>query len=1004
MSVPASTAIDYATSPPTPDGALLARIAELKEKREQLLAAAERARAKSRARSPSSPCPASSDGRSSAPEELDDDRLYAEPSDLSTRESLGSVASKGRSTARRSPSPPLASSGAPGGSAPSRAAFKHGELVRVKSSGIIGVVRYMGRMSCATGKWVGLEVPPRQGLNDGSVRGMRYFTVPPTRGLFVRPSAIEHVARRSPPAAAGGDKGAPPARRPRTKKRLRRATSSRASSRSAATAGPALSKAPPPAAPSGAPATQAWAEATPGSGAPREGGAVPLPIPSRLAIADPMTHATFTALRVRLFTALEERIADASAEEAFHEALEAYRAFLEDAAANADAPTFSPPAQTAPSTPCKCIPIPRDAPLPRPPPPPARPRRLTRPRPSPASKQHVYVCQLSTAPLGTYSGVFARGAALSTCSAPSLRSSPPRAAPAAQKALPSPARRSAPAPPALPRLFVALLVDAGADVAVGGGGGPDMIILEVQKDGSLWLRPWGPNGIPAGARGGVAGAFARRSAPQRDCNAQRNFAERLEAFLFPGLSSPDAAPTAPAALLSGYADTMLRAGDADAALEVHRRCLRHFEAFDGLMSEAVAAQCGAIGALHRRLGRPQEARSALSRCLNAFSASAGPLHASTAKAAAALAVLDAETNAPQAPQSLSRALQMLRAAEGVEASAVGLASNALGLLRLCRGDAPAAAEELRKAAAIAEGRPGGAAAAVENNLCVALLRAERAGAAGPRREALQRLREAAGALSGRQDERAGIVAAVVLCNCAHVELQRPQECSSEALERAAEMLKAALGVAEERLGKEHAFSGYLRVRMLAARQKSLDDSAAKPRPLRLPSSRPLMEALRRSRTFKTSRRHAGALSAPAKALSRPRPSPPGSMPAEDRREGRGAAAAAAYDENGRRVRAERPGAAPAPAPEAKGAPEAEKKASRHAVFDAAPPFHPLARKGAPRATRAAPRNGAARDGDAQERHSEERIVQRRPFEGSAGGGAGEEGGASDADAKEEAKA
>ena len=55
-------------------------------------------------------------------------------------------------------------------------------------------VRYVGATNFAEGVWVGLELLRPVGRNDGSVRGIRYFTCDPQCGLFVPPSHVNPVA------------------------------------------------------------------------------------------------------------------------------------------------------------------------------------------------------------------------------------------------------------------------------------------------------------------------------------------------------------------------------------------------------------------------------------------------------------------------------------------------------------------------------------------------------------------------------------------------------------------------------------------------------------------------------------------------------------------------------------------------------------------------------------------------------------------------------------------
>ena len=51
-------------------------------------------------------------------------------------------------------------------------------------------VRFVGETDFAEGVWVGLSLQRAVGRNDGSVRGVRYFTCLPEHGLFVPPSHV----------------------------------------------------------------------------------------------------------------------------------------------------------------------------------------------------------------------------------------------------------------------------------------------------------------------------------------------------------------------------------------------------------------------------------------------------------------------------------------------------------------------------------------------------------------------------------------------------------------------------------------------------------------------------------------------------------------------------------------------------------------------------------------------------------------------------------------------
>ena len=57
--------------------------------------------------------------------------------------------------------------------------------------GLKGVVRFRGSTSFSSGKWVGIELYEKNGKNDGSVHGVKYFTCQANYGIFVKPSAIK---------------------------------------------------------------------------------------------------------------------------------------------------------------------------------------------------------------------------------------------------------------------------------------------------------------------------------------------------------------------------------------------------------------------------------------------------------------------------------------------------------------------------------------------------------------------------------------------------------------------------------------------------------------------------------------------------------------------------------------------------------------------------------------------------------------------------------------------
>jgi len=54
-----------------------------------------------------------------------------------------------------------------------------------------GVVRFRGHTNFAPGKWVGVELYEKNGKNDGTYDGIKYFTCTLGYGIFVRPAAIK---------------------------------------------------------------------------------------------------------------------------------------------------------------------------------------------------------------------------------------------------------------------------------------------------------------------------------------------------------------------------------------------------------------------------------------------------------------------------------------------------------------------------------------------------------------------------------------------------------------------------------------------------------------------------------------------------------------------------------------------------------------------------------------------------------------------------------------------
>lgn len=59
-----------------------------------------------------------------------------------------------------------------------------------------GYVRYVGGVKFGTGLWIGVELEQKSGKNDGSVKGVRYFTCPEEKGVFVRADKLTPIVNR----------------------------------------------------------------------------------------------------------------------------------------------------------------------------------------------------------------------------------------------------------------------------------------------------------------------------------------------------------------------------------------------------------------------------------------------------------------------------------------------------------------------------------------------------------------------------------------------------------------------------------------------------------------------------------------------------------------------------------------------------------------------------------------------------------------------------------------
>lgn len=54
-----------------------------------------------------------------------------------------------------------------------------------------GVVRYIGSATFASGEWVGVELMQENGMHDGTVLGVSYFSCPDKKGIFAQPGQLE---------------------------------------------------------------------------------------------------------------------------------------------------------------------------------------------------------------------------------------------------------------------------------------------------------------------------------------------------------------------------------------------------------------------------------------------------------------------------------------------------------------------------------------------------------------------------------------------------------------------------------------------------------------------------------------------------------------------------------------------------------------------------------------------------------------------------------------------
>ncbi|CAF3992105.1 unnamed protein product, partial [Rotaria sp. Silwood1] len=56
-----------------------------------------------------------------------------------------------------------------------------------------GTIKYFGNVPFGVNRWYGIELDEPTGKHDGCIGGIRYFTCPPNRGIFVQPSSLQKL-------------------------------------------------------------------------------------------------------------------------------------------------------------------------------------------------------------------------------------------------------------------------------------------------------------------------------------------------------------------------------------------------------------------------------------------------------------------------------------------------------------------------------------------------------------------------------------------------------------------------------------------------------------------------------------------------------------------------------------------------------------------------------------------------------------------------------------------
>eukprot|EP00403_Amphidinium_massartii_P015581 CAMPEP_0178415042 /NCGR_PEP_ID=MMETSP0689_2-20121128/23347_1 /TAXON_ID=160604 /ORGANISM="Amphidinium massartii, Strain CS-259" /LENGTH=291 /DNA_ID=CAMNT_0020036349 /DNA_START=29 /DNA_END=901 /DNA_ORIENTATION=+ len=96
-------------------------------------------------------------------------------------------------------SPMAAAPAAVPAAAPAGGSVSVGQKVNVR--GQSGTVQFVGKVSFGTGEWVGVQLDQPNGMHDGSVFGVQYFSCPPKTGVFCTAAELGGGAAPAPVAA-----------------------------------------------------------------------------------------------------------------------------------------------------------------------------------------------------------------------------------------------------------------------------------------------------------------------------------------------------------------------------------------------------------------------------------------------------------------------------------------------------------------------------------------------------------------------------------------------------------------------------------------------------------------------------------------------------------------------------------------------------------------------------------------------------------------------------------